>query len=128
MDCAGLVGLDGAGQPRAGAQREADLGIGRARHAAELVRCDEDRLMAHLGQLFAERAERSDHTIDLRMPGIGNNENTHQFCSAISSGWSSRVVSKKESWRFSAQCRISRRPSACSTKAVQLSTQSPSLA
>ncbi len=129
MDRAGLVGLDGAGQAGAGTQRQADLGIGRARHAAELVRRDEDRFVTHLGQFVAQCAEGADHTVDLRMPGIGDDKNTHQVCSAISSGWSSfRVVSKKDSWRFSAQCRISRRPSACSTRAVQLSTQSPSLA
>ena len=108
--------LDQTGDPAAGKQGQPDLRIGWAGHGAEQVRRDQADLVSALLQPLSQCVEGSDDAIDLGKPGIGDDEESHASSSL-----------RKDRPRSSAHLRISRRPSSCSTRAVQLSTQSPSL-
>jgi hypothetical protein len=62
------------GQLSAGPQRQANFRIGRAGDGAELVGRDDVDAVAKPLQLEARPLQRADHAIDLRGPGIGNED------------------------------------------------------
>ena len=117
MDGAGLKGIDQARQAPPRQHRQADLGIGRAGKAREQIRGDHLGLVAELAQLIHRAHQRAHDAVHLRQPGVRNDDDAHQLVARLSI----------EKLRRLAHSRISSLPSACSTRAVQLSTQSPSL-
>jgi len=54
--------------------REANLGIGGKRHAEAALRRRIAHLVAHRRQLLAEQLQRRHDTVDLRLPGIGDDK------------------------------------------------------
>ena len=112
-----------------GADGELDLGIGRQREAGKLVGADHLHLIAQVAQFGDNTGQGAHDAVHLRLPGVGSQKDAHQ---AISGSVSSPSVTWRARWimdqdRSFAHSRISSRPSKCSTRAVQLSTQSPSL-
>ena len=106
-------------------QCQPDFGIGRTGNGAIEIGRDHLHVMAHMLQFGLDRLQCAHHTIDLRRPGVGDDRDPHAPSprqAAISAGvFSPRLAIS------SAQCSTSIAPLACSTSAVQPSTQSPSL-
>ena len=119
MQRPGAERLDLARDFRRARQREANFGIGRAWHVREPVRPDDLDCVSTRCQLAPGGLQRAHHAVDLRCPGIGDDGDAHHAAARIGTTVRAAISSP--------QCRISIVPSSCSTKAVQLSTQSPSL-
>lgn len=98
---------------------EADFRIARTGHRKAALRGQQGGLVSAPGELAAKRVERAHDTVDLRVPGVADESDFHAAASTLECCSSRAAIS-------AAQWRISMRPSACSTSAVQLSTQSPS--
>ncbi len=126
MDRVGARFLDDLADLADRVYREADFAIERARDGAESIGRERDDGVAQRFK-FVRHGEHGSHdTVHLRRPGVAGQQDSH--CSSSASSSSSRLDGLKGSnSRNSIQCRISRRPSKCSTSAEQLSTQSPSL-
>ncbi len=109
---------------------EFDLGIGRQREGRELIGTDHFDQVAHVAQFPGHARKRAHDAVDLGLPGVRGQHYAHQaiagsvYCDGV--GATRRPPSIMDHERRFAQGRISRRPSKCSTTAVQLSTQSPS--
>ena len=101
--------------------RQSNFSITGAGYGVETIRAyhfhDVPLGAEHLHHLL----ESAHDTVDLRHPSIGDERNLH----VVASTKSATAAAPKRV--RSAQSRISIRPSKCSTSAVQLSTQSPSL-
>ena len=102
-------------------EREADFGVGRARQRPEQVGGNGQHLDAACAQLVDGGAEGADDAVDLRGPGVRDKREPQFAFPASATGAFAAARTR------AAQSRISMRPSLCSTSAVQLSTQSPSL-
>src|SRR6185437_14047164 len=112
----------------AGANGEADFGICRTRQRAEEIGRDGGDAMIARAELADEGAQRADDAVDLRRPGIADESDPHdKSATGANSRSRGRSAVSGSRARVSIQRMISRRPSTCSTSAVQLSTQSPSL-
>ena len=61
----------------AGKQRQADLRISRAGQRAELERREEAHLVAHRGELARRGLQRAHDAVDLGLPGIRHQKNSH---------------------------------------------------
>ena len=59
-------------------QRQADLGIGRARQRAEFERREEPHLVAHRREFARRGLERAHHAVDLRLPGIRDEQDSQE--------------------------------------------------
>ena len=111
---------------RGAGKGQADLGIGRARHRIEQIGRDDQHLMALALEFGTHRLQGAHDPVDLGAPCIGGDGDPHAGQAAnISICAVGRDVSRAAI--SSAQCSNSILPSKCSTKAVQPSTQSPSL-
>ena len=106
--------LDRGSQAGSRPPGEPDLGICGAGEGAEALGADDIDFVAHALEFVHGGGDGADDAVDLRAPGIGDDEDAP---------WGHA----KESCLTSAQLTTSSRPSVCSTSAVQLSTQSPSL-
>ena len=104
--------------------RELDLAIAGARETAERRWLDHRDLMAALSEPIDQLGQRGDDAVDLRMPRIGDQRQLH----AVAGTAASVAAACCPARTCAAQSMISSRPSGCSTSAVRLSTQSPSLA
>ena len=71
-------GDDPLRHPAAACHGQPDLRIGRAADRAELVGGDRPHFMAHRDQLGAHRLQRPHDAVDLRRPGVGNDQDAHQ--------------------------------------------------
>lgn len=108
------------------AEREPDFGVGGTSHGTKRAWFDNLDLMSNIAKPCNCGRQRTNHPVDLGMPGIGRNGDLQANVSAGAVGDSLLALSAS-SRLCAAQSMISIRPSACSTSAVQLSTQSPSL-
>src|SRR5262249_17825488 len=102
-------------------EREAQTRVRRQRNARQPFRRKESDRGAERRRRSREFVEGMHHAVDVRMPSVGSNENTHQAARASATGASSSscpLVSV-------VHVRISKVPSPRSATAVQLSTQSP---
>ena len=118
------------GDPPARPQGEADLRIGRAGDAWELVRRDDLDAVALRLALLLDALQGAHHAVDLGRRGVGHQKDAHQAAIAALPGAvaaTGRRTVSRSNWRCRAQWSSSRRPSQCSTSAEQLSTQSPAL-
>ncbi|MNI46826.1 hypothetical protein D3C73_1013100 [compost metagenome] len=80
----GLEGAQTLANLLLGAQGQADLGIGRAGNGLELARFDDLHLVAH-GAAFGHGAgQGADDAVDLRLPGVGDQNNAHEVDRALS--------------------------------------------
>jgi hypothetical protein len=68
---------DHAIHPALRKQREAYLGIRGTGQRAEVERCEEPHLVFHRRQLAGGGLECADHAVDLRLPGIRDDEYLH---------------------------------------------------
>ncbi len=114
------------------ADRQANLRIKRARHRREEVRRDRRDVMTGATELAGQRRQCPDDAVHLRPPGIADQRYSHRppaptSVVSSSSALASSLGCSGSSERSSIQWTTSKRPSKCSTRAVQLSTQSPSL-
>ncbi len=110
-------------------ESQRDLRIGRQGNRRESLRRQEMNVDIQSFGGRGHRFERPNDAVDLRVPSVGGDENAHQAaCSAgsRSTGSTYLPVRARSRARF-CQHRISRRPSSCSTTAVQDSTKSPVL-
>src|SRR4029453_15786628 len=120
VDCVGPEVLQPTPNRGSASSRESDFVIGRARPIAKQARLDNFNHMATALEMLDRHCERAHHAIDLRRPSVGSDYDSHAAtpCLALSFAASARLRA--------AQSMISICPLACSTNAVQLSTQSPS--
>jgi hypothetical protein len=65
-------------------ERQAYVGVGRARDGAEAFRRDQD-VVAPAAQYADDAVERIDHAIDLRVPSVGDQSQSHGSPRAL--GW-----------------------------------------
>lgn len=79
----GLETLDDLADPPRGAEREADLGIGRTWDGPELLRRDDLEPVPDLLALAGDPLQRADHAVHLRSPGVGHQQDAHQAASAV---------------------------------------------
>src|SRR5205823_3153133 len=106
---------------------ELDLAVARTGKAPEGRRLDRHDLVTAGPQALLQLQQRRDHAIDLRQPGIGDQGDLH--AASISTGATGNAATLlPERDARPDQSMTSSRPSACSTSALRLSTQSPSLA
>ncbi len=107
---------------------------------AEFAGAEKFHLDAEAARFFGDLAERAHHAVDLRVPGVGRDQDFHALSSAHAAacaigfsdyGRSSDFVFSRGRARssriVSVQAIISKVPSGRSPTAVQLSTQSPQL-
>ena len=128
MDGVGRIELQHVRQPRAGEQREPDLGIGRAGQRAEAVGPEHFDVVAVGAQELGHGVDGAHHAVDLRPPGVGDDGDAQSgYSAAMRTGAARRGSMASRRATSSAQRTMRRRPSKSSTSAVQLSTQSPSL-
>ncbi len=113
----------------AACQRKPDFGVGRQRNRSETLR----RQKLDFGAEFAQRAghgfERANHAIDLRLPSIRRDQDSHH-AAALAAVWVSSLAASAARRCSSAvicQRKISSLPSSCSATTVQDSTKSPVL-
>ena len=115
--------------PKARHHRQADFAVAGQGQGAELLRGDQFNLVPAFDQLGHRGRKRADHAVDLGMPGVSTNGDSHAGSFAVlgdcagASGLGP-VAARRCS---SAQSISDIAPAWSSTKAVQLSTQSPSL-
>jgi AAA family ATP:ADP antiporter len=69
---------NGSVHPGLREQRKPDLWIGRARQRAEFQRREEAHFVAHRGELAGGGLERANHAVDLRLPGVCDEENSQK--------------------------------------------------
>ena len=100
-------------------QRQAQIAVARQRECAEILRSEEADLDPERLRRLRHHGQRAHHPVDLRMPRIGRDKNSHQAARAAIEATGTDPRSG------SVQAMISNRPSSCSASAVQLSTQSP---
>jgi hypothetical protein len=70
--------LDDRGGGAREGERHADLGIARQGDGDEAVRRQELDLHAETGERLRGLLERADDAVDLRMPGVGRDQDAHQ--------------------------------------------------
>ena len=111
------------------ADREANFGVSWTADGPVLFGTDRLDVEASAEKVIHRRTKRPYHPIDLRVPRIRRDEDPHAGSNSPGSARAGHSAGTLRSSvrRRSAQSRISMRPSKCSTSAVQLSTQSPSL-
>ncbi len=124
-------------QPSSRQQGQPDLRIGRAGQGAEPVWSHHLDRVPHRPQLGRDGGQGADHAVHLRRPGIRHDQDPS--CAgfrrrhAVTGRGAARAAAlgarapRNDRPRRCTQSTSSSLPSACSTRAVQLSTQSPSL-
>src|SRR5680860_1233622 len=122
------VGCDGAQhaiEPRVRTHRQPDAGIRGCGNGAKCLGRDQRDPMADGFQVLDRIGQCGNDSVDLRSPRVGNDGELHAtlfFANAAAS-----ADSGTSEYFSSAQCSNCKVPSLVSTRAVQLSTQSPSL-
>ena len=128
----GLQRIEAARHFGAGSPGQLELAVAGAGEAAKSRGLDHRDLVATRAQPLFQFDQRGDDAVDLRQPGVGDEGELHTTTSTFSAAGSAATTGTATQRRRAAahapQSMISRRPSACSTSAVRLSTQSPSLA
>jgi hypothetical protein len=122
MDRIRLLCRDPARDRAAPGDRQADAGIGRQGYTAQALRAEEADRCAKPRHDARDLAKSLHYAVDLRAPGVGGDEDAHQAARASATPSVSLAAAV-----VAVQVMISKRPSACSAIAVQLSTQSPQL-
>ncbi|MGY3357596.1 hypothetical protein ACVWZK_004259 [Bradyrhizobium sp. GM0.4] len=97
--------------------------IARHRKGAERLRRQEREFDVETFRGVGKLGQRPNHTVDLRVPGVGRDQDAHQAAFHAALAATCGTCAGFSAW--SAQVMISKWPSSCSTSAVQLSTQSP---
>src|SRR5690606_14969150 len=96
---------------------QGNLRVARTGHVVEVLRRQHLDQMPQSTQFPHQRLQAGDHAVDLRRPGIADDENPHAACPTVATSvacvWSS---ASRYSWML---------PSRCSISAEQDSTQSP---
>jgi hypothetical protein len=78
MQRVGAERLDQPGQAPTGEQGDLDAAIGRQVDGPELVGTQHLDLVAHRRQFGLQHRQRPHHAVDLRMPGVGDDQNPHR--------------------------------------------------
>jgi len=105
---------------------EFDLAVTGAGKAPEDRGFDQHHLVAAPLEPVHQFDQRGDHAVDLGQPCIGDECDLHAACRSVLAARC--LAAMRASSARADQSTISSRPSACSARAVRLSTQSPSLA
>ncbi len=109
---------------------ELDLRIGRHGNGGEILRGQEIDRCAERARRARHRLQGTHDAVDLRTPSVRRDQYPHQaaaLASVMGCGCAAASASAAASCSLAVLCqsRISKRPSACSAMAVQLSTKSP---
>ena len=114
------------------ADRQPDLGVGRARQGPEPFGRDDVHVVARRHEMLDRRRQAAHHPVHLGKPGVGHQGDPHATatscpgsCAGRSSNGNSRSPTRNAG--DSVQRSSPSLPEKSSTRAVQLSTQSPSL-
>ena len=103
MDMVGLGFLDAPADLSPGRDREANFRVGGQGSAPHALRREEFKRRAQFGGRLAHSLQSRHHAIDLRAPGVGGDQDTHQANSACASSAPASVASSSNDSLSSAQ-------------------------
>ncbi|EWS58332.1 hypothetical protein Y694_03786 [Methylibium sp. T29-B] len=113
MQAVGREGIDAPRDAAARGQRQLDLGVAGAGHAAKALRRQQLHLVPELLQLAARHLQRADHAVDLRFPGVGDDHQLHAFSGVAlrcGAGWAPRLAWRRCSAVIAAVASATRAP------------------